>query len=512
MANGLQAFMKIFLLLAMTACFSLNAQTPVPPQTNTTLITNPSVGPTNKLSDEGGTAVPQTLAADVRDYEQHPENWQGGKLISVARGYALETNYEQAIVVFKKLLAVQPDNTNAIRGLGNCYSLIQKNEAAVAQYKQGWALGDDSSLVCLANQYCWYTQQYQELKPLIPDLLKVRERATDPDIKHEITNDLLLYSLNTPLPAGRAVFLKAIDGLSDEFILERKDTAEIVIHGLETFGFQDRASQLGKKRADQEGKEALLLYEAGTTEYRTGNFTGAIADLSKAIELLPTNATFYFKRGNVEHYLGKYNEAAADYSKSIELEPKYWPAYDNRGNVEFLLGNPDGAIADYTKSIELNPASPNSYQGLGFVQNNLGQWQAALENFRKSLQLAPSLSFSRLYIWLIRSRLGEQDEATKELTAYLPSRQLAKANDWLVTIGQFLVGTLAENDFISDAKAKVSTQEGKLCQAYYFIGMKHLLAGDKNMAADSFQKSLDTKAATIGEYHSAEMELNVLKK
>ena len=399
------------LLTMGMGCLSLNAQTPASVQTNKISITGLLPKDPNHITEEEGRQILQTLAADVRDYEQHPTNWQGGDLIYVARGYVSKTNFEQAIVAYKKLLAVQPNNTNAIRGLGNCYSLTKKNEAAIAQFKQGWALGDDLSLAALANEYCLYTPQYQELKPWIPDLLKVRARATDTNDKHEITNDLLLYSLNTSLPASREIFLEAIEGLSDEFILQRKDTAEIVIHGLETFGFQDRASQLSTKRAEQEAKEAQLLYEASTAEYRDRDFTGAIADLSKAIELVPTNATFYFKRGNVEHYLGKYNEAAADYSKAIELEPKYWPAYDNRGNVEFLLGNPNGAIADYTKSIELNPASPNSYQGLGFVQNNLGQWKPALENFYKSLQLAPSLSFSRLYVWLIRSRLGGQEEA-----------------------------------------------------------------------------------------------------
>lgn len=487
----------------------MNAQTPVSVQTNKISITGLPPKDPNHITEEEGRQILQTLVADVRDYEQHPENWQGSNLIFVARGYVSETNFEQAIVVYKKLLAVQPNNTDAIRGLGNCYSLTKKNEAAVAQYKQGWALGDDLSLAALANQYCLYTPQYQELKPWISDLLKVRARATAANIKLEITNDLLLYSLNTPLPASREVFLEAIDSLSDEFILERKDTAEIVIHGLETFGLEDRANQLNKKRAGQD-REAQLLYEAGITEYNSGNFTKAIADLNKAIGLAPTNATLYFMRGNIKHYLGKFKEAVADYSKAIEWEPKYWPAYDSRASVEFLLGNPDGAITDYTKAIELNPVSPHSYQGLGFVQENLCQWQPALENFRKALQLEPSLDFSRLYIWLIRSRLGEQGDATKELAAYLKSRQSTKANNWLVTIGQFLAGTLAEDDFLSAAKANGSGAQ--LCQGCYFIGMKHLLAGDKKAAAAFFQKSLDTKAVTIAEYHNAEAELNALKR
>jgi hypothetical protein len=74
-------------------------------------------------------------------------------------------------------------------------------------------------------------------------LLKARALATNKD-KHEITNVLIIYSLNALPSADKELFLKAVDGLSDEFILERKDTAQVVIEGLKTFGFQERAAKL----------------------------------------------------------------------------------------------------------------------------------------------------------------------------------------------------------------------------------------------------------------------------
>jgi tetratricopeptide (TPR) repeat protein len=505
-------FLFAVFLAANSFCFLPCAQILASTEPNSIPIPCPPPKDPNHITEAEGKLILQTLAADVRSYEQHPELWSGSNLVFVARGYASETNFGQAMAVYKKLLVVQPNNTEAIRGVGVCYLLTQKIEPAVVQFKQGWALGDDLSLLELANLYGYTTRQYKELGQLAADLLKARERMTEVEKKHEIVDVLMWYSLHATPSGDKALFLKAIDGVSDEFILGRDDTANIALLGFETFGFQDRANQLGKKRADQEAKEAQLLFEVGNAEYESGSFTAAIADFSKAIELAPTNAMFYFKRGLVEHDLEKYQAAVIDYSKAIELDPKLWPAYDNRGSVEFLRGNPDSAIADYSKSIELNPASFHSYLSLGLIQDNQHQWQSALKNLRKSLQPGPGQDLSQLYIWLVRARLGEQEDASKELDAYLQSRPMTKANIWSITVGEFLLGTRTEDGLLKAANANASAQEVLLCEAYYFMGMKHLLAGDEKGAADRFKKSVDTKAAKIFEYHNAEAELRALKE
>jgi lipoprotein NlpI len=116
---------------------------------------------------------------------------------------------------------------------------------------------------------------------------------------------------------------------------------------------------------------------------------------------------------------------------------------------------------------------------------------------------------------LIRVQLGQREEATKELTEYLESVQSTAADKWPFQIGQFLVGKLAQDDFLSAAKTSAkdsNLQSGQLCEAYYYAGMKHLLMGDKIGAADFFRKCLDTGEAGYFEYESAAAELDALKK
>ena len=72
-----------------------------------------------------------------------------------------------------------------------------------------------------------------------------------------------------------------------------------------------------------------------------------------------------------------------------------------------------------------------------------------------------------------------------------------------------------EDDFLDVAKTSAGNprqQSGQLCQACYYAGMKHLLAGDKEGTMALFKKCLGTGEKSYLEYASATVELNALKK
>ncbi|MBO1347059.1 MAG: tetratricopeptide repeat protein [Hormoscilla sp. GUM202] len=49
--------------------------------------------------------------------------------------------------------------------------------------------------------------------------------------------------------------------------------------------------------------------------------------------------------------MGEYSGAIADYTKAIKINSDHALAYKNRGIVRYKLGEYSGAIADYTKAI-----------------------------------------------------------------------------------------------------------------------------------------------------------------
>ena len=63
----------------------------------------------------------------------------------------------------------------------------------------------------------------------------------------------------------------------------------------------------------------------------------------------------YFNSGLEKMKNGDFSDAIEDYTKAIELDPNYADAYINRGIAKNKLENHSGAITDFTKAIELDP-------------------------------------------------------------------------------------------------------------------------------------------------------------
>ena len=59
------------------------------------------------------------------------------------------------------------------------------------------------------------------------------------------------------------------------------------------------------------------------------------------------------------------------------------------------------------------------------------------------------------------------------------------AADWISRIGRFLLDQISEFDFLGGATSSdMEKNRAQHCEAWYYAGMKRLLAGDKNTAAD----------------------------
>lgn len=244
------------------------------------------------------------------------------------------------------------------------------------------------------------------------------------------------------------------------------------------------------------------------------NFDDALSDFNRAVELSPANAAAYAGRAGIKLQMDDYEGANADLDKALQLDPKSPLVYSTLGFLKEKTGDDKGALADFNRAAQLGAKIPGTHDGLALLQYKLSQWGPAMKNLRTALKLNPSMDDLRFYIWLIRSQTGGQVEANQELEAYMKSPQGQKMKDWPASIGRYLTGKLSQSNFISKATttAKLpSAITGQVCDAYYYTGMKHLIAGDKPGAADLFQKCVDTKDDNSFGYINARAELQVLK-
>jgi tetratricopeptide (TPR) repeat protein len=123
-----------------------------------------------------------------------------------------------------------------------------------------------------------------------------------------------------------------------------------------------------------------------------GNYDGVIADSTKAIELgnNPNLAYAYGLRGTGWAAKGDFEQALFDHTQAIKLDPSNALAYSNRAADRLRMGNWTGALADCNQSIALDPTSPLPYYNRGYVHANTGNHAQAITDWQKAIDLQPA--------------------------------------------------------------------------------------------------------------------------
>ncbi len=253
-------------------------------------------------------------------------------------------------------------------------------------------------------------------------------------------------------------------------------------------------------------------FASAKAKYEKGDLEGAIADLDRAIAINPKYGDAYTWRGAAKGARGDVEGAIADFERAIAINPKDDAAYYNHGFAKQSKGDMVGAIADYDRAVAINPKYDKAYNNRGDAYALKRKWQEALTDYRHVCELNEKRQdYPHLFIWLMRARIGETEAAGKELSAFLEKRSNAASNDWVSTLGGHLLGTVTEEKLLTAAASPDAKKErGQKCEAWFYAGMKKLVAGDKAAAADSFRKSIATEQKDFTEYQLAGAELKAL--
>lgn len=156
--------------------------------------------------------------------------------------------------------------------------------------------------------------------------------------------------------------------------------------------------------------EGPLYINRGLVRVRLNDLSGAIVDYSAAIRLNPKSAIGYNGRGHAHLVEGDEKKAIADFSEAIALNPAGANTYNNRGLAYSKSGEPDRAIEDFTAAITLNPIYALAYNNRGYVHEQRGRRQIAIEDFRRALLLDPSLVGARDGLKRLRAESGLIEE------------------------------------------------------------------------------------------------------
>ena len=123
----------------------------------------------------------------------------------------------------------------------------------------------------------------------------------------------------------------------------------------------------------------------GLARYELKDYSGAISDYTKAIQINTNDVDAYQNRGLARYELKDYAGAKSDYSKAIDIHSRLLHAYSN----QYYLKDKAGAVIDYAKTLEINSKYEIAYHNRGVVKHYFKDYSGAISDYTKAIEIKP---------------------------------------------------------------------------------------------------------------------------
>jgi tetratricopeptide (TPR) repeat protein len=137
----------------------------------------------------------------------------------------------------------------------------------------------------------------------------------------------------------------------------------------------------------KEPKLLMAYNQRAVAKASSGDYKGAIDDLSKTIEIDSNYAEGYNNRGAIKKDIKDYAGALIDVNKALRLNPKYSDAYNNRANIESDNGKYESALQDYDSALLYDPKLGQAYYNRALVRLNKQDTTGAVNDWKKAASL-----------------------------------------------------------------------------------------------------------------------------
>lgn len=176
---------------------------------------------------------------------------------------------------------------------------------------------------------------------------------------------------------------------------------------------EGRFMNILKRTLAQTMRHHAVCFDSGCKAHARGDWEGAIADFTKAIDIKPNFAVAYNARGAAKEGNRDWEGAIADYTRALELQPAFNVAYNNRGIAKRAKGDLDGAIGDSTKAIELQPTHA-AYFSRGNAKSDKGDLDGAIADYTHAIELHPYFAAAYTYRGDVKKSKGDLDGANAD--------------------------------------------------------------------------------------------------
>jgi tetratricopeptide (TPR) repeat protein len=191
------------------------------------------------------------------------------------------------------------------------------------------------------------------------------------------------------LTNAREHFDKAI-ALDPNFATAYLNRANVSFTGTEFFTNLKKAVALSDKSS--EGERLLILANESAAN---GNTAKQKEYAVKLVVLFPRDERALYNLGGYYYAVQEYTQAIEQYKKAIEIDTNYSPSYNILGYAYRQVENYPDAEKAFKKYIELVPNDPNPYDSYAELLMKMGRFDESIVNYRKALSLDSNFVSSR---------------------------------------------------------------------------------------------------------------------
>ena len=154
-------------------------------------------------------------------------------------------------------------------------------------------------------------------------------------------------------------------------------------------------------------RKANILYEMGNAKF-------AIDVYTQVLNTQPEYAFGYYRRGWFKELTGDFDGAIEDLSMFVVLDPEESYAFETRGDIYLKQGKKELAEADFHKVIELEN-SPEKYSCIHYAYQGLGQNEKAIEMMDSIIARNEDRAGSYYDAACLYARMGQKQKALEYL-------------------------------------------------------------------------------------------------
>ena len=160
----------------------------------------------------------------------------------------------------------------------------------------------------------------------------------------------------------------------------------------------------------------LLLVDADKGE-------DAVEHLRVAADLAPGSAIAHNNLGRALYASGRLDDAWACFERALHLVPNYAEALTNMGAVQRLRGRPEAALASFDRALSLQPGFADAHGNRSMVLLDLGRLDEAAESARQAIAGRPDEAEFHMALALAHNDRGLHRDALESCRRAMALKQ-----------------------------------------------------------------------------------------